>query len=178
MHRRKLTTLSIGSLSSSTLRTEDLLPAFLSAAEDLRLSKEDRRTVNLVKSRLRAVDDGKYGHGQDLTYWESCDSSDDLTDIAAILENHTPDYCYFGSAEGDGAEFGVWPDSELLTGNDWSGCVFRLPTNVSPSAYASEDADHRQEMREFTHALEVSDHGNATLYRRAGNRWIEVWSIV
>jgi hypothetical protein len=31
---------------------------------------------------------------------------------------------------------------------------------------------------DLTHWLHANDHGNATLYRRAGRRWIEVWAVV
>jgi hypothetical protein len=28
------------------------------------------------------------------------------------------------------------------------------------------------------YVMSVTDHGNVTLYRRSGRRWIEVWSVV
>ncbi len=52
----KDTTLRIGSISTGTLRTEDLLPEFLWSAEHLRLTRAERITVRQIRARLRAAD--------------------------------------------------------------------------------------------------------------------------
>lgn len=167
--RAKPTTLSLGTISEGTLRPEDLIPAYLSAAEDLHLSRAERSTVRQVQARLNAVDAGRYNHAQDLEYWESCDADDDIAELAQILEAHCPAYAYFGSLEGDGACFGVWPSIETL----------------------EEDARHGSEVQKINagdpfpptcrgdYVMAVTDHGNVTLYARQGNyHWREVWSIV
>jgi len=100
----------------------------------------------------------------------------ELTDI---LENYTPPFSYLGSLEGDGACLGVWPDAEVLTGdgNVNGEDVPRLPAGTYP---AVSSVAPRSALPRFF--LAVSDHGNATLYRRrdAGRswRWVEVWSVV
>lgn len=87
---------------------------------------------------------------------------------------YAPEYCYVGSTEGDGACIGCWPileevqravrDGEILGVSDTSELqgACRLPLSTDRAVFA----------------LHVNDHGNATLYRRAGQVWREVWSVV
>lgn len=102
--RRKPTTLPIGTISSGTLRLEDLIPALISALEDLRLTKAERKTINAVRRML--ADDRYFTNDWPQDVQTPDEDYDELTQIA---DSHVPDYCYFGSTEGDGAEIGVWP---------------------------------------------------------------------
>lgn len=84
----------IGSVSSGTLATEDLMEAFMWEVNHLApgvyndlleecgncLNSEDDKEPNINVQRLIDI----------------------LTDLA-------PPYCYFGAHEGDGADFGFWP---------------------------------------------------------------------
>jgi hypothetical protein len=161
-------TLRLGSISSGTLRTEDLLPAFLETAEALRLSAEDRRKVRGIRKEWDALQDEiENGAARD-TEIEAM-GEDVLRDIEDILNAHCPDYCSFGAHEGDGSDFGVWPtDIEIPwheAGNDDIGKSAELPK-------ASDVAQW--------HWLTVTDHGNCTLWRKThgGRRWTECWSLV
>lgn len=152
--RSKPTTLPLGTISEGTLRPEDLIPAYLSALDEIRLSKAERMLVRgLAKDVDTPQDDRKHSVYRD-------DIVDELTNI---LEAHCPDYTYFGSLEGDGACFGIWPQpfDEITDDIDVShvNAGDPFPTDLP-------------------FVLSVTDHGNATLYRRAGKRWIEVWSVV
>lgn len=169
MKRSKPTTLPLGTISEGTLRPEDLIPAYLSALEGLRLTKAERATVRLAQRECK-----RYASpvSNNSVYSLEFDDLDLVGDLTAILESHVPDYAYFGTLEGDGACFGVWANIELLEEDARDATVIKTdgpPTRVSalPSG-----------LRARTHWMSVSDHGNVTLYRRAGNRWIEVWSVV
>lgn len=157
MKRQKPRTLRLGSVSTGTLRPEDLIPSFLDEAESLRLPREERKIVRAIRKAVHDADD-------ESAYWDE-DADGDLDDLFGILENHVPDFCTFGAHEGDGSDFGVWPALDL---HDHNGLEAE-GIHISPDAPST---------REHSHWLQVSDHGNATLYRRAGNRWLECWSIV
>ena len=152
--RTKPTMLLVGSVSTGTLRTEDLLPVFVDTADGLRLTRDERARLEAIRRRM---------DGYDVSGWDSEEADFDLDEVTAILECHTPDYCQFGAHEGDGADFGCWVDWGAIDG---------------ARTLHGEIANSREEWNGERHALEVNDHGNATLYRRAGNRWVEVWSVV
>lgn len=154
--RRKPTTLQPGSYSAGTMRPEDLIPCFVSVCQDLRLTRTERQQVNQI-IRESALDD----------FWER-DADDACTELFDILNNHCPDYCYFGASEGDGADYGCWISWDGLRDAERDGEVCRL---ISGSEFPQDSVNS-------PYALAVTDHGNATLYRRAGRRWIEVWSVV
>ena len=160
-------TLSLGSISTSTLRMEDLLPTLLDELSALRLTRAERATVRDIRKRMDAAEqvEPEVGEREPLDYFETDDAEDDYETLCDIANDHTPDYCYFGSHEDDGADIGVWPVEDLfLSGNRDGGYDGHI--------------GHTRDQRTYPYALEVNDHGNATLYRRAGRRWIEVWSIV
>lgn len=160
MKRHKMTTLQIGSYSHGTMREEDLIPTFLSMADDLRMSRADRKRVNAI---ARASDvDG---------YYDTEDAVEDCVELFDILDGYTPTYCYFGAHPGDGSDYGVWVVEELFndyTQGGYDGDVWRTgPGRMNVP-------------KDYGYRLDVNDHGNATLYRRLGKRnaWREVWSIV
>lgn len=164
--RRRPRVLSLGTISSATLRTEDLIPAFVSVLEDLQLPRAARNEVRAIDRRASAAD-------EDSDYWSGDESAEDLEQLQTIAESVAPDYCYVGSLEGDGAEIGVWPVSEILEDTrpgGYDGCIGRSDR--------SGNGPGPDTPAEYSHFLQVNDHGNATLYRRAGRRWIEVWSVV
>ena len=173
---------SIGSVSTATLRTEDLLSSFISTLEGLLLVNGDfySRPENFAaRDSLNSL----IGEAQD------CFSSDGdhirayAQDVASELVNESlPDalqgfalpYCYFGAHLGDGADFGYWPQDvdEIKEQVDF----------VSSKAQEEPDASFRGEW------LHVNDHGNVTLYVREDNVTDafardgavdrEIWSLV
>lgn len=167
-HRKQRpTTLPTGTISEATLRPEDLIPAYLDALEGLRLSKAERATVRHCRHDWDTLDsETTADYDEQIGYV--------LDELTMVLESHVPDYCYFGST--DGACFGVWPSREVFedySQGGYDGCIYRcteafqMPRDVKPSI-----------LKPYSHFLSVTDHGNVTLYRRSGNRWIEVWSVV
>jgi hypothetical protein len=159
MRTTKPTTLDLGSVSCATMRPEDLIPVFLDLATSLRLSRSERRHVAEI---TRAAEQEEYYRSDDA-------ADEDLATLFDVLEAHTPDYTYFGAHPGDGADYGVWPVQDLFLDRHEGG----YDGYVSMTGRDAAKPDH-------THALEFTDHGNATLYRRIGkrNQWKEVWSVV
>lgn len=141
--------LPIGAISAGTLLTEDLIQAFLDVASDLRLTRTERRDVREIERR---VERDQF-------------EEDDLNTLTLILEDHVPAFCQFGAHEGDGALFGVWVDWESIDAAVREGEIEK--GSEFPPTF------HRAPYR-----LVVSDHGNATLYRQAGRRWVELWGVV
>lgn len=196
--RRKPTTLPLGTISEATLRPEHLIPAYLGALDGIRLSQVERATIRQINRRwvmLKCLV---------LTEEQIDEVSEMLDDLTAILESHTPDYAYFGTLEGDGACFGVWPNIEqareecktINAGDCRHERSYRINTSSRrcfDCGFQFNPADWRGPILEVTDhgnvtlyrregnrwvEVEVTDHGNVTLYRRAGNRWVEVWSVV
>lgn len=83
------------SVSSGTLKSEDLIPKFLGVLKTYGKDKYDK----YIKENPEVED------------WENLDDEtmgwvvDELTDL---LNEIAPDGCYFGASEGDGADFGFW----------------------------------------------------------------------
>ncbi len=80
----------LGSISTGTLRTEDLIPIFRNA--------------------LAAT-----GNSGSLALHEPpVDARDELATLEIALQEVCPPFVYFGTLEGDGADFGFWPDQDAI----------------------------------------------------------------
>lgn len=145
-----------GSISTGTLRPQDLIPAFHGALHWL----DEKGAEGIV--------DGVPGEAwddDDHAFWTEENCSWIIDELSDALQEFAPPYSYFGAHEGDGADFGFWPsidameeavrDGELLKVND---------TSEVPD-------DHRGEV------MLVNDHGNVTLYRAVASLEV-VWEIV
>jgi hypothetical protein len=142
----------LGSVSSGTMRPEDLIPAFLSVCDGIRLSSEDRAKVS-----EKARESAKEG------YYETEQPCHDLTELWDILNSYSPPFFYFDSHPGDGADYGFWLSEDSLRDAIRDGEVW-------------EDKDNGGKMpRAARYRLTVSDHGNMSLYHRNGR---PVWEIV
>jgi len=78
----------LGSVSTGTLRPEDLLPVFYATIANLG-----------GKSRTPSTND----------------PNERIEEAIEILQELCPPFVYFGAHPGDGADFGFWPDWEALT---------------------------------------------------------------
>lgn len=178
MKRHKPTTLPLGTISEGTLRPEDLIPAYLDALDGIRLTKAERATVRTVRARYEKAEQSDTQDGESTSYYADENSSFDIDDLTQILDSHCPDYTYFGSLEGDGACFGVWASIESLEEDSRFGDngVVKIDAGDAFPVYSRDTKEHPSQKANYV--MSVTDHGNVTLYRRAGNRWIEVWSVV
>jgi hypothetical protein len=88
--------LPLGSVSSGTLRPEDLISAFLSTLEDV----DPQRASAMSK---------QYSAGDEIE-----DEDGFIAELEDALQDHCPPYTYFGGHPGDGADFGVWVSDETI----------------------------------------------------------------
>lgn len=161
--KRRPRTVDLGIFSSGTMRDEDVGDALASLLTDLQLSCADRKTV---REFHRAVIDMGRGGAKGEAAEEAL--PDIVQDLWSALDNYLPPYAYAGSSEGDGACFGVWPNlAQVEEDAHWSPEELVKVAELPPARRTGP-----------FYAAVVTDHGNLTLYRRAGNRWTEVWAVV
>ncbi len=162
----------LGSIASGSLRTEDLLPAFLdcldSWKEELSLSLPIGATFEQTESVKREVSriddllaDIESRQSSD-DYYESEEAQYDMESLESELQNVAPPYFYFGAHPGDGADFGFWLSEDSLA--DFDGLRVDDLAEV-PDDYCGE-------------VLLVNDHGNTSLYIANNGQMSEVWAIV
>lgn len=141
----------IGSISSGTLNPTDLFSAYLWEAERLKLTREERNVVRKNAARRLSGDEPDF---------DECLAAD-IEELAAILEAHSPEGCYFGAAEGDGADIGWWPAWDSIEEDSLKvGDLAEVPKGHTGNV------------------LLVSDHGNAALYSYQRGRGRELWALV
>lgn len=151
--------IGLGSVSTATLRTQDLIANFEDALQDSNVTVKRPAAVN------RYVRDRKVRNGdeQEASYY--------LDELTEKLEELAPPYVYFGSHEGDGADFGYWVSFDSLEEDKDSG---ELP-------HGDQLPDSAEDGSLFLH---VSDHGNLELYQyKAAHdghpaEWVSLWSVV
>lgn len=147
----------IGTVSHATMRTEDLIPAFMDV---LRVFAPERH-AELEQEQPEELEDGDYPDVETASEW--------LNDVLwTAMEEIAPPYCYFGASEGDGADYGFWPSIESLEEDA------RYKEGVIKVADTSEVPD---DWRDYV--MHVSDHGNVTLYEIVDSGNLEeIWSVV
>ena len=163
------TQLQIGSISDGTLKTEDIGNNLIWHMDRLDLDTNDLNTFNKLKKEFS--DEIEHLEESEEEYSEKLENIFD--EIKEIADNYTPDYCYVGMSDCDGADFGVWPEPDLFiptTQGGYDGYVFR-------STIETNGVDEHVP-EEYSHYLAVNDHGNCTLWSRDGDTWKECWAIV
>jgi len=144
------TTFRLGSVSSGTLRPEDLIAAFAAALDDL-----EPRSAVAAEAQEYDPETADPDVGNLL-----------LEELFEALDDLAPSYCYFGAHDCDGADFGFWPCIDAIDEAIASGELRKIADLAEiPATYDGE-------------ALLVSDHRNMTLYSVKGGVASEVWSTV
>jgi len=146
----------VGSVSSGTMRPEDLIPTFLDTLRDLDSAQADAFEDGWGDV-INAVCD-EDGEGSE-------DDSECVNALFDALGEFAPPYCYFGAHEGDGADYGFWVSWDSLEDDCRSGAVLKI----------NDGAEWPDGLDGAEYVLEVTDHGNATLYTPDH---VEVWSVV
>lgn len=151
----------IGSISSGTMREEDLIPCFLDCLE------------HFSPDQAAAI---REEHADDLAKLGSDDCDDDTMESLSYLLNETlcdalqqyaPPYFCFGSHPGDGADYGFWLSENFRQDFEDDGGLV-----VNDLSELPEDYEGSAEV------LVVNDHGNMTLYAVDGDKLNEIWSLV
>jgi hypothetical protein len=151
----KLRHSNIGSVSSGTMRPEDLIPTLISELQRQKpLHREHRKLIREIQDSQRRM--------KSPAYYENEQASWDLDALFDALDCYSPPYFSFGSHPGDGADFGWWL-SECFA-EDFDGLKVSDTSEV-PRGFTGE-------------VMHVNDHGNLTLYAYSRGRAREVWAIV
>lgn len=90
-----------GAISSGTMRTQDLIPTFLSTLDQL----DHAEYVKLAKQYREGLANSKQGYD---AYYESDACAWLMEALYDALDDCAPDGYYFGAHEGDGACYGFW----------------------------------------------------------------------
>ena len=143
----------IGSVSSGTMRKEDLIPTFVGILRKL-APNDDDEFLDSVQGRINKDKDGNYFDSEDATF--------DLDELFTRLDKQAPPYFYFGENEGDGADYGFWLSEDAI--RDFDGLRVDDTSDV-PDDYTGE-------------VLHVNDHGNMSLYAAKDGELTEIWAIV
>lgn len=108
-------TLENTSISHATLRSEDLLPAFLFAIEEHNTPAAQRFNSELIELGFGHSMCGVCGMGNREEWPEGFDddiASEIIADMMDALNDVAPNGYYFGAHPGDGSDFGFWQIEE------------------------------------------------------------------
>jgi len=148
---------SLGSVSTGTLRTEDLLRAFADDLEDHVRANRGCHGLGLAAKR-KLIREARIAS----ECYEAAEADEVLEQIQEALAEFAPPYCYFGAHVGDGADFGFWPEPGLFDSDD-----------ILPRFRDEPPADFRGD------CAIINDHGNATVgYVNGRGKFIAIWDCV
>jgi len=116
MLRDRLTNKYIGTVSHGTLRNIDLLEKYSSFAREIKNQVnlkpfyKERLTGLIVESRdlLNDLSEEEINADEEVSYMIN-------EDWFYLFNEIAPKNCHFGSNEGDGADFGFWPNWDQLS---------------------------------------------------------------
>jgi hypothetical protein len=96
------------SVSHGTHRPQDLIPAFLDAVEAYAPAHYEAIVAQPFPFIPAYVqDEGDYSD-----WWDSEEAHWKVTELFDILDESSPEGCYFGAHPGDGSDFGFWQCKE------------------------------------------------------------------
>jgi hypothetical protein len=187
----KQRTYPIGSVSHGTMRTEDLIPTFLTELRNqVRTPGNDRlrrkQHFQLIRDIERRMKGESYEDSKMVTAGQSGRESfadEDLGDLFDALREYAGPYFYFGAHPGDGSDYGYW------LSESWDEEFIAVP-NYSPAEHFNhhEKNDYPDKIKVCDlseiptwfrgEVAVVTDHGNVTLYVKTARKLKEIWSIV
>jgi len=155
----------LGSISTGTLRTLNLLEAFASEAE---ARCGDMATKAVSTARIYLDPDAIVDDEQ---------AQETLDELRFLLEDSCPPFVYFGTHPGDGADFGFWPDmnrlDEELYNQTGAPHLDKVPSYCLPM---HQDYPYGEiELKDDNVIVQLSDHGNVTVMDMERN---VIWSVV
>lgn len=151
----------LGSISTGTLRTQDLLPVFLETFIALGGNVPSDLECGSYIEYLNWPNPETTACDEDDKFWDSEDAMWDMEALTNGLNNLCPPFVYFGTLEGDGSDFGFWPDMEALN---------EAMQNMGMASESDEEI-----LAEEGVIVQVSDHGNVTVMDIDRN---VIWSVV
>ena len=145
--------ITLGSISTGTLRTEDLLNAVIGEVEYLFGS-----SASMDKTIKKA-----YKSAKAITDFDSDDAGYALDELIDALQYLAPPHVAFGMHPGDGADLGWW-------GGDFDGCD---KTNIGWTR--SHSLERTFIDTDCKLLVEINDHGNTTVKQLGGD---VIWASV
>lgn len=147
---------TFGSISSGTMRNEDLIPDF--AWHLAQYAKAAAPHLGAINPDHIALCD----EADAIEDFDSDDACELVNELSDALNEYAPAYGYFGAHPGDGADYGFWISESFE--EDFDGLKVSDTSEV-PEDYCGE-------------VLHINDHGNITLYSCDNGKLTEVWSLV
>ena len=95
-------------LIHATLRSCDLVPAFLNAIVDTPEYEQIILSLNGANHNLNVITDPTATENDER--WASEDVTMLLQELFEVLDNYAPEGYHFSSHPGDGSDFGYWPN--------------------------------------------------------------------
>jgi len=145
-------TLTVGSWSTGTLRTEDIAQTLIGMAHYVGIDADPNIVIiadwDTVRSWRLTMDDHDHDDDDYQTIGEA------IADAIDVLQEYAPMYCYVGASEYDPADFGVFPSDDAIQEAIRTG-IELVPTdrNGAGSTINVEDGV----------IIDVNDHGNVTI---------------
>ena len=115
------TQLQIGTISEGTLKTEAIGNNLIWHLDRIDLDNTDL----ILFKKLKKEFSGEIEHLEESEEEYSEKLENIFDEIKEIADNYTPDYCYLGMSDCDGADFGVWPVPDLFD-TTWQGGLRQL----------------------------------------------------
>jgi hypothetical protein len=151
MPRKRQRYMSIGTVSSGTMVTDDLIPDFI-----YELRKFNKKLAAQRQEEYDQLCEAEDEEGKDILLNE---------ELFEDLQRYCPPWTYFGPHPGNGSDYGCWPPSR-----------WELDDAIHDKEIVIVDAGMPWPKGGERYVLAVNDHGNMTMYRRKGRR--ELWSCV
>lgn len=113
------------SISHGTMRTQDLIPAFLDVIRD---TPEYVQVMNAIPAH--AMED------KEADWWNSDDAAGLLESLFDTLDSYSPEGYYFGAHLGDGSDYGFWKNGQVNVGT-WYGLQKTSGMTFSKTGFVS-----------------------------------------
>jgi len=118
MNKKQLSQDWLGSVSQATLRNSDLLDAYTRLADDIvRKSNLDQSIKDKLDNQAKKIYKLlEHFPADKLNYNEQLNHIcyNELQVYLDLFNRIAPEDCHFGANEGDGADFGFWPNWNQL----------------------------------------------------------------
>jgi hypothetical protein len=188
----------MGSISSGTMRPEDLIPKFVSELEyqmrngPLQSHETRKAQYALVREINRHMEGHDVEEGEPGThmvvsesiYYASEVADWDLESLFDALNCYAAPYFYFGAHPGDGSDYGYWLSEDW--DENFAECPLDRPEEKAffqehqiegPTSIKVSDLSDIPSWFRGEVAV-VNDHGNVSLYVKTSRTLREVWSVV
>lgn len=150
-----MTVFQLGSISTGTLLIEDIFPAYLDQLDKLSPNSPLSKEVWAYMETGALLEEHENAWGI-------------VEQIDLLLNELCPPFVYFGALEGDGADFGFWPDMERIQETLTAATVGHTLT-------LPRTGEWEWQLEDEGVIINTNDHGNVTVMDMKRN---VLWSMV